>query len=242
MKKILLLFLLFLNNDIFADWQPFSTYTPNISGNKSSVYVYINKAEIEREKGYNYIWILKNISNTTKGVSSYIEYHQIDCDGPLRIKELKTTAYSEHWGKGNAMGSKSVSGKWTYPTPGSIGREIAETGCGQHDYENKFLLSLPIDMIVDLNSNDVSEEDVFYVMTRCAAAFSLTDKSTMIIKNYEQKKKFFFNTIENLEPYIQEFSRESDYSFKAIIAASGLYKTDRDIFVKDLALCDILAE
>ena len=89
MKKILLLFLLFLNNDIFADWQPFSTYTPNISGNKSSVYVYINKAEIEREKGYNYIWILKNISNTTKGVSSYIEYHQIDCDGPLRIKELK---------------------------------------------------------------------------------------------------------------------------------------------------------
>ena len=243
MKKILLLTLLFLNNNILADWHPFSTYTPTISGNESSVYVYINKAESERKKGYNYIWILKNISNKTSGVSSYIEYHQIDCDGPLRSKELKVTAYSEHWGKGNTMGTKSVSGKWSYPTPGSIGREIAETGCGQLDLENKFLLSMPIDMIIDLTSNDVSEEDLFYVSTRCAAVFSMNaDNSSKTIKGYEQKKTFFFNTIEKLEPYIQESFKDSNYSFKAIIAASGIYNADRSIYIKDLALCEVLGE
>ena len=126
MKRLLVVLLLVMSANSYAEWTPFS-------GNDEFT-DYIDRTTIRRNGNFVKIWSLtdyKTVQNYPGNSSlSGKTQSEYDCKEE-RKRTLAFSWFSGQMGNGTLVYSNSDTGKWSPIQPGSIGEATWEVACGK---------------------------------------------------------------------------------------------------------------
>ena len=121
MKKLLvLLFSILISFNSYGEWT--KTYSSVIGTT-----FYIDKDTIKKHGGYVYWWEMADYLKPDDGYLSDRLYWQGDC-GTERTKMLSLFYYKQPMGNGK-VDEASMTGKWIYPSPDTIGKDMLNYIC-----------------------------------------------------------------------------------------------------------------
>ena len=123
MKTIIFIFAFLFSFQSFAKWT-------NIVSSVDGVEFFVDLDTIKKNNGLVYYWDLMNYPKPTKfGDLSNKRFFELQCDVPLKLRQLSATYYTGAMGKGKISTVSNRRNDWIYPGPGSSQEAVANFVC-----------------------------------------------------------------------------------------------------------------
>ena len=91
---------------------------------------YVDIHSIKENGGYVYYWVLTDALKPNEfGVWSTKQFNELDCNIPVKQRNLSITLYEGQMGEGTISASQNETTEWRYEPPNSMGAKVVDTIC-----------------------------------------------------------------------------------------------------------------